>query len=70
MNDAKHVALKNLPNGSYEMECKHCKRTYIPALPCPMDMFLAMSNSFIDAHEACLPTEVKGNEQIIQKEPV
>lgn len=56
MSDAKHVVLKNLPSGSYEMECKNCKQTYIPTLPCPMSMFLAMSNSFIDAHEDCLPT--------------
>ena len=34
-------------------KCVHCGQTYKPALPAPIDIFVAMTNAFIKMHENC-----------------
>lgn len=37
--------------------CMPCGATYRPALPCPVDVFVATSNAFIDLHRHCKPRQ-------------
>ncbi len=39
--------------------CEHCGQIYTPALPCLLDMWLAMSRQFIRDHQACPPKQAK-----------
>lgn len=48
----KHVIVKNVRKG-YELECLNCGMTYTPALPCPMDIFVAITETFSKKHEGC-----------------
>lgn len=47
-----HIVIKNV-NSGYELECLHCGQTYSPTLPCPMDIFQAICESFQETHEDC-----------------
>jgi hypothetical protein len=35
-------------------ECLHCGTIYLPALPCSIQMYIDMLNSFGKAHDQCL----------------
>jgi hypothetical protein len=39
-------------NGSL-FRCLHCADAYRPAMPCPVDVFIAASRAYIKAHRAC-----------------
>ncbi len=48
-----HIKIKD--SGTFV--CEHCGQIYTPALPCPLDMWLAMSRQFIRDHKACPPKQ-------------
>lgn len=50
------VINSTVPPGQFE--CRNCGKTYLPALPCSIDMYLAMANSFMKSHKNCEPKEV------------
>ena len=35
------------------LECKHCGQQYVPALPAPVDIFVAACNAFVKIHKGC-----------------
>jgi len=41
--------------GDNLFECKNCGMTYKPALPAPMDIFVAACNAFVKIHKDCKP---------------
>jgi hypothetical protein len=49
---APHVFMKD---GTFT--CEHCGSRYTPALPCPINVFVAMCNGFVDDHEHCQKPE-------------
>lgn len=52
-----HVVASNI-EGGHQFECLRCKRTYVPALPCSIDMFVTMGDQFVKEHEDCERQEV------------
>ncbi len=38
-----------------EFRCEHCGATYLPKLPAPISMFVAMTKEFTKAHRHCKP---------------
>jgi hypothetical protein len=40
---------------AYEFECRNCGETYRPAVPCSLDMMLAMGRTFGKEHNKCTP---------------
>jgi rubredoxin len=47
-----HIIL-NTQTGAFE--CLHCGATYRPGLPAPVNMVVAMSQSFVKDHQHCPP---------------
>ena len=39
--------------GTMELECRICREKYKPRLPCPVDLWLAMAEEFINLHKGC-----------------
>ena len=40
------------PGGRFE--CRNCGQAYTPAMPCGMDMYVAMMGSWIGTHQKCV----------------
>jgi hypothetical protein len=47
-----HCVINSKVDGG-RFDCLHCGTTYLPALPCAIDMYLAMMQSFIKSHKDC-----------------
>lgn len=52
-----HIRIANLPSGHYRIFCLHCGQHYTPALPCPVDIFLATVRQFAATHAGCQPQD-------------
>lgn len=51
-----HVTVSNTEQETYLLKCQRCGETYEPALPCPVDMFLAQMEAFGKRHKSCQAT--------------
>lgn len=40
---------------SGELWCERCERGYTPAMPAPMEVYIAICNAFTRGHRACKP---------------
>ena len=50
-----HVVMDPETDG---FKCLHCGDIYKPAIPCLLDVFVAMSRAFVAAHKNCKIKEV------------
>ena len=41
--------------GVGELRCERCGDTYLPTLPAPMNVYIAICNAFVRGHRACKP---------------
>lgn len=54
MSKTDHVRIGNVGR-HYRLICTHCGAHYDPALPCGIDMFLAIGRQFESEHKDCQP---------------
>lgn len=47
-----HLWLGDATRG-YEVGCRACGKTYAPALPCSIDMLIAIARAFAEDHAHC-----------------
>lgn len=54
-----HVVMEVRSN---QFLCLHCGAAYAPAMPAPVDLFVAMTKEFLKAHKDCKPSRKEGGD--------
>jgi len=49
---APHCVINSMVDGG-RFECENCGADYLPALPCPMNVYLSIANTWIGDHRMC-----------------
>jgi hypothetical protein len=47
------IVIRNIPGG-YEMSCKRCGDKYEPAMPCLIEVMVAIGKAYGASHAKCL----------------
>ena len=54
--NAEHVVIKApRGGGAPKALCLHCGGEYLVSIPCPLEVFLAISEAFTGIHKECSP---------------
>lgn len=48
--DGKHLTIRNMKDGRYELHCGICEVSIVPDMPCPTDKFMKHLDEFERGH--------------------